>query len=44
MSEYEIRVKKRLIDLGKNQTWLIGEIRSKTGLYCDSNMGRRGAL
>jgi len=29
--------KKRLIDLGKNQMWLVGEIRSRTGLYCDTS-------
>lgn len=28
---------KRLIDLGKPQTWLIEEVRSKTGLYFDDS-------
>ena len=28
---------KRLIDLNKPQTWLIGEVRSKTGLYLDDS-------
>ena len=28
---------KRLIDLNKSQTWLIGEVRSKTGLYFDDS-------
>lgn len=28
---------KRLIDLNKPQTWLIGEVRSKTGLYFDDS-------
>lgn len=28
---------KRLIDLNKPQTWLIGEVQSKTGLYFDDS-------
>ena len=38
---------KRLIDLNKPQTWLIGEVRSKTGLYFDDsylNMIKSGLL
>lgn len=30
-------IKKRLIDLEKDQVWLIGEVRQKTGLYFDSS-------
>lgn len=34
-------VKKRLVDLEKNQAWLIGAVRQDTGLYLDSGyMGR----
>ena len=37
ISEYGKTVKMRLIELGKDQNWLIGEVRSKTGLYFDSS-------
>ena len=30
-------IKKRLVDLGKTQEWLIGEVTEKTGLYFDSS-------
>ena len=30
-------IKRRLIDLDRNQTWLIQQIRERTGLYCDSS-------
>lgn len=30
-------IKHRLIDLGKNQTWLIEQVTQKTGLYFDSS-------
>lgn len=34
-------IKKRLIDLGRNQNWLIDQVRQKTGLYFDSSyMGK----
>ena len=29
-------VKKRLIDLDKKQSWLINEIKARTGLYVDA--------
>lgn len=29
--------KKRLIDIGRNQSWLIEQIKAKTGLYVDSS-------
>ncbi len=28
-------IKKRLVDLGRKQTWLIEQIKDKTGLYFD---------
>lgn len=28
-------IKKRLIDVGRNQAWLIGKVKSDTGLYFD---------
>jgi len=34
--DFGITVKKRLIDLNKNQNWLIGEVR-KTGAFIDSS-------
>lgn len=30
-------IKKRLLDLDRNQNWLIDQIRQKTGLYFDSS-------
>ena len=30
-------VKKKLVDMGKTQEWLIAEVRKKTGLYFDSS-------
>lgn len=32
---FGIEVKKKLIDLNQPQTWLIAEVKSKTGLYFD---------
>lgn len=34
---YGKETKKRLIDLGKPQTWLIDQVRAKTGLYFDDS-------
>ena len=36
-TEFKKKVKHRLIDLEKTQSWLIQEIRDKTGLYVDSS-------
>ena len=36
LTEFGKRVKYRLIDLGKRQTWLEREITAKTGLFVDS--------
>ena len=30
------QVKKRLVDIDKNQSWLIDEVRKRTGLFVDS--------
>lgn len=30
-------VKKRLIDLERDQNWLIAQVKEKTGLFCDSS-------
>lgn len=30
-------VKKRLVDIDRNQNWLINQVKEKTGLYCDSS-------
>lgn len=30
-------IKRRLIDLDKNQTWLIEQVKQKTGLFFDSS-------
>ncbi len=35
LTVYGKEVKKRLIDIGQSQEWLIGQIRDKTGLFCD---------
>ena len=37
MSNFGKKVKKALIDIDKNQAWLIEEIKAKTGLYFDSS-------
>lgn len=34
-------IKKRLVDMDRNQMWLIEQVRSKTGLYCDSSYIRK---
>lgn len=36
ISEYGLRIKMRLLELGKNQNWLIEEVANRTGLYFDS--------
>lgn len=38
MTDYEKQVKHRLIDLERNQTWLMEEVRKATGMYCDSSL------
>lgn len=35
VTEYEKRIKKRLIDIGQPQMWLIEEVKANTGLYFD---------
>lgn len=35
ITAYGKQIKKRLIDLGMTQTWLIEEVAQKTGLYFD---------
>lgn len=35
LTEYGKNVKKRLIDIGKRQDWLIEQIEQNTGLKCD---------
>ena len=37
LSEFGKDISKRLIDLSKPQTWLIEEVRKKTGLYFDDS-------
>lgn len=37
MSNFGKKVKKALIDIDKNQAWLIEEIKAKTSLYFDSS-------
>lgn len=36
LNEFGIKVKHRLIDLEEPQTWLIEEVKKKTGKYMDS--------
>ena len=36
MTEFGKSVKKRLIDIGKSQEWLIAQVREKTGLFLDN--------
>ena len=35
LNDFGVTVKKRLIDMGKNQTWLIGAVQRETGMYID---------
>ena len=35
--EFKKTVLKKLVDLDKNQKWLLSEIHEKTGLYCDNS-------
>lgn len=37
ITEFGKEVKKRLIDMDKKQTWLIEEVRARTGLYFDDS-------
>lgn len=37
LTQFGKSIKHRLIDLEKPQTWLIEEVRKKTGLYFDSS-------
>lgn len=37
MGEFDRAVRIRLIELGRNQNWLMDEIRKNTGLYMDSS-------
>lgn len=30
-------IKKKLVDIGKNQEWLIRQVKDRTGLYFDSS-------
>lgn len=36
-TEFGRAIKKRLIDLDKKQTWLIQQVRERTGLYFDDS-------
>lgn len=37
LTELGKTIKKRLVDIDRNQEWLIGEVKAKTGLYFDSS-------
>lgn len=37
ITEFGRAIKKRLIDLDKNQNWLIDQVREQTGLFFDSS-------
>ena len=36
-TEFGKQIKIRLVELEKNQAWLIEQIKERTGLYCDSS-------
>ncbi len=38
LTPYGKAIKKRLIDLDKPQTWLIEQVKERTGQYCDSSL------
>ncbi len=37
LNDFGVTVKKRLIDIGKNQAWLIDEGKSRSGKYMDNS-------
>lgn len=37
LTDFGKQIKKRLIDLDKNQVWLISQVREMTGLYFDNS-------
>ena len=37
LTAFGAQVKHRLIDLGRRQTWLCGEVTERTGLYMDTS-------
>jgi hypothetical protein len=37
-TDYGKEVKKRLIELDKSQTWLIEQVKKKTGMFVDSSV------
>lgn len=37
MGEFDKAVRIRLIELGRNQNWLMDEVKKNTGLYMDSS-------
>lgn len=37
MTDFAKTVKKKLIDLGESQEWLMVQVREKTGLFIDSS-------
>ena len=37
ITEYGKQIKKALLDMDKDQMWLISEIKAKTGMYMDSS-------
>lgn len=36
LCEFGVEVKTKLIEINKNQTWLIEEVRKETGMYVDT--------
>lgn len=41
LTAFGVSVKKKLIDVGKTQEWLISEVRCRTGMFMDSSYLRR---
>lgn len=37
VSSYGKEIKKRLVDIEKNQNWLIDQVKERTGLFFDSS-------
>lgn len=38
LDEYGKRIKHRLVDLGKTQTWLAAQVQERSGRYCDASL------
>ena len=38
LTDYGIRIKVKLCEIGQNQMWLIGQVKNKTGMFFDDSL------